>query len=201
MLFGAGQENVLRAAPDGPGLLPGLSPCRPGLDLCLAVLGQAAPARFCAVFPWWHVGVSPFGVGVSYCLAYLWPGGLRPAVGVEQSWPGRFPACFCSRDRSALSLPTCSRLCGAANPLRNGSVRPKLAWPGAWGLVGSAGAGAAESWSGPRARLVAWGPLVAGQPGLGLGASTPLSCRRVPLTVRGAVRAVRFVPAALEHQN
>lgn len=52
VLFGAGQESILRAAPDGPGLLPALSPCRPGLDLCLAAQRQPAPAWFCAIFPW-----------------------------------------------------------------------------------------------------------------------------------------------------
>lgn len=140
VLFGAGQESILRAAPDRPGLLPALSPCRPGLDLCLAALRQPAPAWFCAIFPWWHVGVSPFGVGVSYCSACLWSGGLQPAVGVERRRPGRFPACFCGRDGSVPSHPMCSRLCGAVTTLRNGFVHPKLAWRGAQEL-GQQGSG------------------------------------------------------------
>lgn len=91
--------------------------------------------------------MSPFGVGVSYCSACLWSGGLQPAVGVERRRPGHFPACFCGRDGSVPSHPICSRLCGAVPTLRNGFVHPKLAWRGAQELgQQSSGQGPAHGW-------------------------------------------------------
>lgn len=108
---------------------------------------------------WQGACTRPQGAGhkLTPCSACLWSGGLCPAVGVEQRRPGRFPACFCSRDGSVPSHPTCSRLCGAVNTLRNGFVHPKLAWQrehrswgsGAWvrALRTAGGVGTSCGWS------------------------------------------------------
>lgn len=119
------------------------------------------------------------------------------------------PLSVWSGEGLAASLPASAAVMGLSHPIP--SHMQQALWgcdhPEKWvcasqtGLAGSTGAGAAGLGSGPCARLVAWGPLVAGQAGMVPGAITPLSSWRVFRMVPGAVRGACFVLAALEHQN